>query len=956
MNKGADAKKTETTWKRSTSAAHASRITIGDREELPLRGMQLKVTVDGFRARVVLDGYFVNDRGLQYEGNFQLRLPDEASPYFFAFGETKFVASDVPAKAIKFFTVEEERKMGASPSLIMSERLATWTQPKEARIVPKEKAAFAYAQTVRGNTDPALLEWAGAGVFNARVFPLAPHKIHRVVVGYDAPLVEIGDELEYKLELPQGTDNVFVDVSASAPPSSTTPSAPVASEASRWWVHLERPKDPAITLRFKRPTAPLLTGSDGKTAYFATSVKPQLPATDAASATSDTAVLLVDTSLSSNPDRFNVWLKLARSILAENRATLKRFNALFFNVETKWYRNAFVENTPENVQAFLDYASGLALEGATDLGAALKQAMRPSWLDKGGPGRWDTFLLSDGAATWGEANAVTLARAIAQGERGALFAYQTGMAGTDVGALSQLARESGGAVFSVVGESEVAKAATAHRSRPWRLVGAKVTGGSDVLVAGRPRAIFPGQSLVVAGRGAPPAGAELELTVEQNGVTRTIKTPLGAPLASEQAPRLYGQIAVGQLEELGDATEPLAKSYSVHFRVTGRTCSLLMLESEADYQRYNIRPQEDEQVVRTQPAGDAVAAALKAMGNRLSDPKASFLAWLESMQRMPGMIFAIDQRFRRALVETPAAAFEIPSAGLDTRSSLRADVPGSVRDLLSSHKLDYDAIASEALRRKYAYGSPDALKALSSLVEENPGDAVLSRDVAFSALEWGEREQAVHLLGRVAASRPYEPQTYRAMANTLASMGKSDLAVAYYELALGGRWDGRFGDFEQILAVDYLRFLKRTEPRSPLTAYARARMNDVSRAASIPDGADLVVMITWNTDDSDVDLHVVEPSGEECYYGHRATRAGGRLTRDVTQGFGPEMYVLPRRSPGTFQIRAKYFASERNRATARTKVYATVIEGWGTKNERVTEKVVTLVEDKEMHDIATVVR
>jgi uncharacterized protein YfaP (DUF2135 family) len=133
-------------------------------------------------------------------------------------------------------------------------------------------------------------------------------------------------------------------------------------------------------------------------------------------------------------------------------------------------------------------------------------------------------------------------------------------------------------------------------------------------------------------------------------------------------------------------------------------------------------------------------------------------------------------------------------------------------------------------------------------------------------------------------------------------------------------------------------------------------MNDVSRAASIPDGADLVVMITWNTDDSDVDLHVVEPSGEECYYGHRATRAGGRLTRDVTQGFGPEMYVLPRRSPGTFQIRAKYFASERNRATARTKVYATVIEGWGTKNERVTEKVVTLVEDKEMHDIATVVR
>ncbi len=55
-------------------------------------------------------------------------------------------------------------------------------------------------------------------------------------------------------------------------------------------------------------------------------------------------------------------------------------------------------------------------------------------------------------------------------------------------------------------------------------------------------------------------------------------------------------------------------------------------------------------------------------------------------------------------------------------------------------------------------------------------------------------------------------------------------------------------------------------------------------------------MITWNTDTTDVDLHVIEPSGEECFYRHRNTRrSGGRLTQDVTQGYGPEMYVLPAR-------------------------------------------------------------
>ena len=61
-----------------------------------------------------------------------------------------------------------------------------------------------------------------------------------------------------------------------------------------------------------------------------------------------------------------------------------------------------------------------------------------------------------------------------------------------------------------------------------------------------------------------------------------------------------------------------------------------------------------------------------------------------------------------------------------------------------------------------------ALKALSSLVEYRPGDLVLARDVGFSALDWGLGEQAYHLLRRVAESRPYEPQTYLALAHCLA--------------------------------------------------------------------------------------------------------------------------------------------------------------------------------------------
>jgi hypothetical protein len=232
----------------------------------------------------------------------------------------------------------------------------------------------------------------------------------------------------------------------------------------------------------------------------------------------------------------------------------------------------------------------------------------------------------------------------------------------------------------------------------------------------------------------------------------------------------------------------------------------------------------------------------------------------------------------------------------------------------------------------------------------------LARDVGFSAMEWGLHGQAYHLFRRVAAARPYEPQTYRALAQSLIALGKIDLAIAYFEVGLHGRWQPRFGEFRQILALDYLRLLRRIErgeAKTSLAAHAKARAGEIAGQFNFG-RPDLVVMITWNTDNTDVDLHVIEPSGEECYYSHRRTQIGGSLTQDVTQGYGPEMYTLTSGTTGKFAIRAHYFASDRNRMSARTKVYATVIEGWGTPKERVTEKVVTLELGKQVHEIATV--
>ena len=50
---------------------------------------------------------------------------------------------------------------------------------------------------------------------------------------------------------------------------------------------------------------------------------------------------------------------------------------------------------------------------------------------------------------------------------------------------------------------------------------------------------------------------------------------------------------------------------------------------------------------------------------------------------------------------------------------------------------------------------------------------------------------------------------------------------------------------------------------------------------------DVQVNITWDSR-ADVDLHVVDPLGEELYYGHKTSVSGGQLDLDSNAGCGTD--------------------------------------------------------------------
>lgn len=100
-----------------------------------------------------------------------------------------------------------------------------------------------------------------------------------------------------------------------------------------------------------------------------------------------------------------------------------------------------------------------------------------------------------------------------------------------------------------------------------------------------------------------------------------------------------------------------------------------------------------------------------------------------------------------------------------------------------------------------------------------------------------------------------------------------------------------------------------------------------------------------------MDLHVTDPAGEKCYYSHPRTQAGAVLSRDVTGGLGPEIFIAPEALRGVYAVEVEYFASYQDRVSSQTQVYATVIRRWGTPEATVVRKVVSLPFGKSKADI-----
>jgi len=959
-------------WKRSPHRPSFARVYIGDGNALDLKRMRVTVTIEGARARTVVDHIFENPHTIQLEGTFEYPLPPGASVCYFAM----FLGAGQQANP-EFFSSGKAAEIPPEVLAAMAPGDVSrhvdrrkWGELREARVVHRETGRRVYEEITRRRIDPALLEYAGGNTFRGRVFPIQPHGLNRVIIAYEEHLDMVGDSVRYRFPLP-ACDLDLLHVSAALPQAGVRSDAWIPAQGAKrtvrngrilyeqTWENTTAPGNEIILAHVpENPAVQVIAGPDPTTRrrqVFHARVRPEIPAF-VEKPWSDRAVFLLDTSMSEHPDRFNASLHILKCIL-EKDTDIRRFNVMCFDVGAWWVApEGWITNDEAGRKRALDRLDSVLLEGATDVGCALDLLSRTRW--EAGCTPVNAFLLTDGQVNWGERNPHRLLDRIASmaSFQPRFFCYRTGLGAENVELFRKLTRN-GGCVFNVFNETMAEQAALAHR-RPCFLVsdiGVTGTAVKDLVVAGRVAAVYPGGELVVAGRFTGGESAVLSIRGRIQGEERTFSVPLPTTGRSALAPRAWAEIAVNRMLATRDpAVETLAAAYAQRFHIGSRVTSFLVLEKDADYDEFNIA--EEASKLRVEDMA-AYLDGIRARTHRTPSRKEAFLTFLDRISkriyrekaRGADRIHGLYDRSSRPATRRKTGRenhvldlhaildpgeFTLPAGEPAGPLPTRAD---TTTRYLEARELDRRKIhpyLEEAGRRMEDGNAVLGLRALSTVVEMHPGRSDALRLVGYRLLNMDQPAYAAGLFDQVRQHRPFEPHSYRDLARSLEACRRFGLAAIHYEIALAGRWHARFRSLKTVVKEEYCRMMRNALHEGALGEALRVRFSRrMEELGHTADDADLTVTISWNTDNTDVDLWVVEPGGHACGHSKKKTPNGGELLDDLTRGYGPERYRIRRAVAGEYVVLVKYYRGNPNLIAGETHVDVAVTRRGGSEKE-----------------------
>jgi len=560
------------------------------------------------------------------------------------------------------------------------------------------------------------------------------------------------------------------------------------------------------------------------------------------------------------------------------------------------------------------------------------------------------LLVSDGLANWGAAAArfpVTL------------FTLNTSPQ-ADAGRLRHMAEAANGHYLDLTILSTEQALADLTTLRP-RLVA--LTGDAvDDLVAA---SVHPESGrLALAGV---VTGPKASVTVETvDGAGKVSRKLLSVPLTEDRdsdgfAAKRWASLRIASLQSDGNRHRAEILRLGETFGVISDETSLLALERLEDFLRYKVMP----------PPGDMRVAYLNRAPSDPLSPKTD-AAQIEGLVRRFGELTAWWERdFPKGekpkpkpepegdravatgaavMAPAPVAKPSAVSSGPPSSTAKPAAVEIHLRKwepnapYLSSIKeaaaeQRYDAYLAQraayanstaffidAADIFFAAGQDEAaVRVLSNVAELGWSNRSLLRILAYRLLQSGRPDLAMTPLTRVRDLAPEEPQSWRDLGLAHAAAGDTQEAVNFLWHVASHPWDWRFADID-LISLGELNALA-----------ARAKTVDLSGIdprllRNLP--VDLRTVLTWDADNTDMDLWVTDPNGEAAFYGNRLTYQGGHMSRDFTGGLGPEEFMLKRAKAGTYEVRVKFYGHNQQVLSPYTTVMMKFSSGFGTDGQK----------------------
>jgi len=841
---------------------------------------------------------------------------------------------------------------------------------REGVVVEKEKGRQVFEDIVRRNVDPGLLEKITGNSFRARVYPIPAQGSKRVVIAYEQELQDAGKGdgagLIYRLPL-AFTDKVDVFTlrvevleQAEAPKVQSSPLATFAFKAwQRAFVAEATQRDVVLD---KALAVVVPKGEEGRGTFVATDRGERYfyltvsPRTSRQPKVLPARLLLVwDASYSARQRDRAKELQLLDAYV--QRLGAAKLSLVIFRNQMEPARSGA---WPE-LRTMIERAP---LDGATSFGA----------LDLSKEAADEVLLVSDGLGTFGGGDP--------RFPNGRVVAINTAQSANHAW-LRAVTEPSGGELVDLASLT-VADALQALTTQPLAFLGATFD-------AAQVDEVYPSRGAAVRG----PFGVAGKLRASrarvtlrfgygrQEAYTRSFDLDAGAQLDAPVA-RLWAQKKLAELSQSPTRHAEDILALGRRFGIVTDGTSLIVLDRVADYVRYTIEPPSDLLPEYQRLLKEEAVTALKKEKDHLEQVVAQFEErknWWKTefkpdptkdkITAPPGQdpsVMAAEAPSQRSMpggfagAPAPTAAMRADAAMPPSAGGGRGQEPESTGSIaLKPWTPDTPylkelkaAPAAEryprylVLREQYGstpgffldvsdffreQGDPAlALRILTNLAELKADDPTLLRVLGYRLRQLKLTASAVWTFEQVLALREDEPQSRRDLALALADAGDAQRAVNLMWEVVATPWGDRFHDIN-LIAVGEMNATIATAKTRPDTSKMDARL-----IGNLP--VDIRVVLNWDTPNSDMDLHVIDPRGEECFYSHQRTAVGGRISADITSGYGPEEFLLRRAIPGQYLVRTKFFGTSQQTAVGATTVVLELYLRYGTG--QVENKSITL--------------